>query len=304
MENLAGGSGVDGGDSWWQTAWDFVSAPFETLQKIIADAAGDLGKTQIGEMLLNIPTEFARNAVDSILDFIGGIGDTVLGWFGLGDDTIIEGRAIERADPTAVRGIVQDVAAQRGWDTGTQWSALSTLISKESSWNPLADNPTSTAFGLFQFLDSTWRGTGYARTSDPRTQALAGMQYIASRYGSPLAALNFHNAHNWYADGGLIEDAPAPGPVNATLYDEGGYLPPGLTMVLNATGKPEPVLTAAELESIREGSIAGNGDGDRPYIGSLTVPMVAANPHEAADQIIHEVKVAANGGRYTPVPTP
>jgi len=321
LDALTGGTGVDGGDSWYETAWDFISSPFDTLQKIITDAAGDLGKTQIGEMLLNIPTEFARNIIDPMLDFVNGIVDAAgnvissigngisnagdfLNPFNDGDDN--KGRLIEKPDTAAVRGIVQDVAAQRGWDTGAQWSALSTLISKESSWNPGADNPTSTAYGLFQFLDSTWRGTGYARTSDPRTQALAGMQYIASRYGNPLAALNFHKANNWYADGGLVGEGGehADGVVNASLYDEGGYLPPGLTMVLNATGKPEPVLTAAELEQIREGSLGGNSDGDRPYIGSLTLPMVAANPHEAADQIMHEVKVAANGGRYAPAPTP
>ena len=34
-------------------------------------------------------------------------------------------------------------------------------------------------------------------------------------------------------------------PYNGTMmYDNGGYLPPGLTTVVNLTGKPEPVFTA------------------------------------------------------------
>jgi hypothetical protein len=45
-----------------------------------------------------------------------------------------------------------------------------------------------------------------------------------------------------FADGGLV-----------TKYDDGGYLPPGLTTVLNATGKPEPVFTAGQWSSLRDG---------------------------------------------------
>jgi hypothetical protein len=88
--------------------------------------------------------------------------------------------------------------------------------------------------------------------------------------------------------------------VSPTLYDDGGYLPPGLSMVLNQTGKPEPVLTAQELELLRNGG-GGGGNGDRPYIGALTLPMVASNPHEALDEVMHVVKVAANGGRYSEI---
>jgi hypothetical protein len=100
--------------------------------------------------------------------------------------------------PAELRGIVTDVAKQYGWNQGAEWNALVDLISRESSWNPNADNPTSTAYGLFQFLDGTWGGTGYQRTSDPRTQTLAGLRYILSRYGTPSQAIAFHNTHGWY----------------------------------------------------------------------------------------------------------
>ena len=77
-----------------------------------------------------------------------------------------------------VQEIVRAVAATYGWGSGTQWNALSTLIQKESSWNPNAQNPTSTAYGLFQFLNSTWASVGATKTSDPRLQAVAGLKYI------------------------------------------------------------------------------------------------------------------------------
>lgn len=79
-----------------------------------------------------------------------------------------------------------------------QFSCLDTLWMHESGWNPNADNPTSTAYGIPQFLDSTWAGTGYAKTSDPYTQIDAGLVYIAKSYGTPCGAWSFWQAHNWY----------------------------------------------------------------------------------------------------------
>lgn len=49
---------------------------------------------------------------------------------------------------------------------------------------------------------------------------------------------------------------------NAPLYDEGGYLQPGLNAVMNLTGKPEPVLTAQELEMFKQAADLRGGGGD------------------------------------------
>jgi soluble lytic murein transglycosylase-like protein len=41
------------------------------------------------------------------------------------------------------------------------------IVQRESGFNPTAENPTSTASGLYQFIDGTWRtcGTGYGHAS-------------------------------------------------------------------------------------------------------------------------------------------
>lgn len=81
------------------------------------------------------------------------------------------------------------------------WGELNNLVSQESSWSPSADNPTSTAYGLFQFLDDTWKsGYGGLRrpTNNPYKQINAGLDYIAARYGNPTKAWNFHTRNNWY----------------------------------------------------------------------------------------------------------
>src|SRR5690606_28734878 len=96
--------------------------------------------------------------------------------------------------------IVRDIFARMfGW--AAHWGATYRLLMKESGFNNTAQNPTSTAYGMFQFLDSTWGGYGIRKTSDPRLQAIAGGRYIRARYGNPSRALAFHLAHNWYEQG-------------------------------------------------------------------------------------------------------
>ncbi len=88
----------------------------------------------------------------------------------------------------------------------SEWGALNSLITRESSWDPNAKNPSSGAFGLFQFLghenDAYGAAGGYS--PDPTQQANAGMQYIADRYGSPSAAWNHWQQNNSYEQGGAI----------------------------------------------------------------------------------------------------
>lgn len=107
--------------------------------------------------------------------------------------------------PSGVSGnkaIVKQMAAAKGW-TGKQWDALYQLVMHESGFKNTAQNPTSTAFGLFQFLNSTWKGYGVSKTSDPKGQTKAGLAYIADRYGNPANAWAKWQARSphWYDTG-------------------------------------------------------------------------------------------------------
>jgi TP901 family phage tail tape measure protein len=111
--------------------------------------------------------------------------------------------------------IMAMIAKAKGWSLG-DWR---TLVGKESGGNPNARNPSSGAYGLGQFLGDTARA--YAKygalSPDGSDQIRAMAQYISDRYGTPSAALSFHNAHNWYREGGAVgmqpggPTAPAPG---------------------------------------------------------------------------------------------
>lgn len=107
------------------------------------------------------------------------------------------------------KDVVRRLMLEMGWPD-SEWPALEKLVEKESSWRSDAVNPSSGAFGLFQFLghenDQYGKLGGYSKNVSD--QARAGLQYIADRYGTPSAALDFHNSNNWYANGGKTVGGP------------------------------------------------------------------------------------------------
>jgi len=102
------------------------------------------------------------------------------------------------AAAVAPGGSYQDYAVGQLGGNGGEFGCLENLWGKESGWNPNAQNPSSTAYGIPQFLDSTWAGTGIAKTSDGYRQIDAGLIYINSRYGSPCGAWSHSKSTGWY----------------------------------------------------------------------------------------------------------
>jgi hypothetical protein len=98
----------------------------------------------------------------------------------------------------APAGSYKEYAMSKLGGAGDQFSCLENLWGKESGWNPNAQNPSSTAYGIPQFLDSTWAGTGIAKTSDGYRQIDAGLIYIENRFGSPCAAWSHSQSKGWY----------------------------------------------------------------------------------------------------------
>lgn len=77
------------------------------------------------------------------------------------------------------------------WHSQYQWNALYTLWMRESKWDYRADNKDSTAYGIPQILDMP-------TDTSIIEQIQLGIKYIKARYGSPSAALSFHNRNGWY----------------------------------------------------------------------------------------------------------
>lgn len=76
-----------------------------------------------------------------------------------------------------------------GWDR-KESKCLNLLWGKESAWNPEADNPNSTAFGIAQMLGE--------KSQDPYKQISNGLRYIEHRYSTPCNAWDFWKRKYWY----------------------------------------------------------------------------------------------------------
>jgi hypothetical protein len=98
---------------------------------------------------------------------------------------------MQREIPAEVsRAYVREQVMIKGWD-GKQWVCINELIDRESKWSNIADNPKSSAYGLFQMLKTP-------EGSSIRMQTERGIRYIEHRYDTPCEALQHHNRKNWY----------------------------------------------------------------------------------------------------------
>jgi hypothetical protein len=85
-------------------------------------------------------------------------------------------------------------------DNIEQYPCLYELWTKESNWRPKAKNKESTAMGIPQLLNSTWKNIGLKPTWDGYKQVSAGLQYLDHRYGKKgvCRAYAHHLAKGWY----------------------------------------------------------------------------------------------------------
>ncbi|MFJ4188736.1 transglycosylase SLT domain-containing protein [Kitasatospora sp. NPDC089509] len=102
-----------------------------------------------------------------------------------------------QALPAAPTGTPQQIAAQIV--PAGQLQCFSNIVARESSWNPLAVNASSGAYGLVQALPgSKMASAGSDWKTNPATQIKWGLDYMNSRYGSPCGAWAFWQSHHWY----------------------------------------------------------------------------------------------------------
>ena len=79
-----------------------------------------------------------------------------------------------------------------------QFICLTKLIGKESSWQPKAQNPTSTASGIGQMLDETVSSLGMKKSDSAVAQLVATLSYISRRHSTPCGAWKHFQKNRWY----------------------------------------------------------------------------------------------------------
>lgn len=138
-----------------------------------------------------------------------------------GNFTMLDKKKLPMPDKT-LQDVITDAAKKVGVDQGLMLA----MARQESSFNPKAEASTSSAKGLYQFIDSTWGdmlrkyGGQYpelgAGPMDPVASATAGALFIKEnaeilkKAGIPLNASNLYTAHFLGAGGArTLLSAPA-----------------------------------------------------------------------------------------------
>src|SRR6202050_1511816 len=101
-------------------------------------------------------------------------------------------------DPSRAR--IAGAIRQAANTTGTSFEYLLTTAKMESDFNPTAGASTSSAHGLFQFIEQTWLGTvkeagnllGYGKYADAITKTRSG-DYAVSDPKARTAILKLRN---------------------------------------------------------------------------------------------------------------
>jgi tape measure domain-containing protein len=192
MDGKGGLPGGGGGTDWM--SW---LNPFKKLKDTIKNKmpkAGAFGDVVAGgaKKMVQAPIDWIKEKASALFDFVGDVGTKV-------KDVVTTGFGRQRG---------KRWAKAQGWPIkgGARWNALDYIITRESSWNPKAKNPSSTASGLGQFINSTSRAYmgGSPMSKYPFDKQLAGVvKYTTDRYGGLVPAMNFWKKHHYYAKGTL-----------------------------------------------------------------------------------------------------
>ena len=223
---------------------DFISDPGGTVSRLIVDPVkrllGGIGAGDWGRMIAQLPIKTMQALVDkvksmasSLLSSTASSGSPAPGGNG--------GSGVQRWRPLVVQALHMLGQPDSWTDTVLR------RMNQESGGNPNAINNWDSnakagmpSQGLMQTIPSTF--AAYAGPfagkpiTDPLANIYAGLNYALHRYGS-LSALDRPGG---YAEGGLVP----------SLYDKGGYLAPGTTLVSNQTRDPELVLTGDQQRAL------------------------------------------------------
>ena len=139
---------------------------------------------------------------------------------------------------------LESAAAKAGW-TGLQWQALYDVEMREAGFNLGAVNPSSGAYGMAQFIDGPSEYALYGGNSTTAAgQAVAMVNYIKSRYGTPAAALQHEEQFGWYNSGGTVKPYSAGGMVSEPVFGFGKFS--GMPYSFAENG-PEAVMPASQV---------------------------------------------------------
>ncbi|MFJ4845116.1 hypothetical protein [Streptomyces sp. NPDC088733] len=220
---------------------------FNGASKWVRDAMHQFASSGWGRLVTDIPVSMIRSLKDALF---GGGDSNVLG--NLGSAAAGVGRALLWAKTQIGKPYQWGGAGNPSFDC----SGFMSSIQKEI----LGQNPVGRLWSTFSFQGNKAPAGWVHNLKSPFMIGItnAGVGHTAGT----LAGVNVESrggrgvivgsgARGW--NDSLFTDhyGFAPALANAKLYDDGGLLMPGLHLIANGTGKPEPVFTSGQWDDIR-----------------------------------------------------
>jgi len=296
------------GRNWTNTVGDFLAglgakvrdalmAPFGWLKDRISDGLENvtdkLGDSWFSKVLVKFPHKLIEGVADWITNQTGDLAEQSTGNF---------------KGPLRARRVIAQALDIMNLPLSLMGTVLARM-KQESGFNPNIVNRWDSnwdaghpSVGLMQVIGPTYDAYKhpkydvgpykYGTSVNPLANVLASMRYALRTYGSLPAA---YNRAGGYAEGGVVEGGDAV-PENGTMmmYDNGGYLPPGFTTVLNLTGGPEPVFTGDQWQAMRNGAMAGAGVHYEPHFNGSDLTA-----GDVAEDLLFAITRMQRGGVYT-----
>lgn len=298
---------------------DFVAGGIRWVRGKLADGLGAILNPLVGKLrektsgkgaFLQMAGESVKYVIDSALEWVRGVDE----------EDKRTGKAISEVMPNVVGGIsaagmsggTRHPLGGKGWlsgrfgtprygskhagidlaaPQGTPIYAYAPGTVTMAGWNILGGRT-----GIGALMKHAWGYTYYGHMS--RAIAKAGMQLGA---GGPIGLVgstgNSTGPHLHFEmhQGGLnrvvdpypyLFGAKNTTKMKASIYDQGGWLPPGVSVLENRTGKPEPVLNPNQWELMSK----QRGDTYNVY---LTVPVEDLDEIAAVRRFADRIKTEA-----------
>jgi hypothetical protein len=238
----AGGTIADGVSG----AADFITNPdkvFNSASKWIQSVMHQFATSKWGQMATDIPVGMLKSLKNSIF---GGSDGTPTG-----PATGGVGRALLWARTQAGKPYQWGGAGNPSFDCSGFMGSIQKVIEGLNPlgrvWSTASFQGSNAPAGWVKNLNSPFRigvtNAGVGHTAG----TLAGVN-VESRGGRGVIVGSGARGWNDPLFPAHYGFAPAMG---AKLYDDGGYLQPGMNLIANGTGKPEPVFTAGQWDDIR-----------------------------------------------------
>ncbi|MCT2983700.1 phage tail tape measure protein [Propionibacterium freudenreichii] len=210
---------------------DFLKDPIGALKKVVQGFEDKINSNPFGRLITRVPGKIISTIGDWVKEHLGGL-------FGGNTSKAAQDWAPQITAALQMLGIASTPEHVQAWVRQIQTESGGNPNAIQGNIGDVNNASGDLAKGLVQVIGATFSAyhvPGFDNVFDGMSNILAGMNYAKSRYGGEGMFGVIGQGHG-YAGGGVLP----------RLYDAGGWLPTGTSVVRNETGRPERILGPSE----------------------------------------------------------